>query len=363
MGGFVSYSRLSTVMENLKEHSPWHFYWTWVRNYFGFILVTVILLSLLIIEYSRAPPEPDTKCPEDQATLHDTISQLEAENRSLKKQLAMMEKEKQRVKKVMDQTLEKTLQLLEKTKEEGEGLSKQLSVSNQSLVETRRLLEQAKKEGQSLQSQLEIAKEDLQKTQQQQDSCQKQLAEATSTEAQLAMEKAKEKMENATKQNLEKTRQLLEKAEQDNQGLQKQLAISNRTLAETEHLLEKATKDIRGLQTQLKTTSQNHRESQEHLDSCQNQLHTLEERLRSLDNEAKQIQNLHDEISNLQLKVKKEQELRYTFQNERDRCWNQISYQQKKCSIEDVLDWSIVGWGIGILVLFFCCVACCRQEK
>ncbi|XP_063146768.1 uveal autoantigen with coiled-coil domains and ankyrin repeats-like [Candoia aspera] len=286
-GRFLTYSCLSTGMENLKEY----FHRMWMRSYFWFILVIVIQFSLLIIQYSQAPPELDRKCPEDQAKLHHIISQLEAKNLSLKKQLATMEKEKQMVKKVMDQTLEKTLQLLEKSKEESDGLSKQLSVSNQSLMETRHLLEKAKEEVRSLHSQLEIAKEELRKTQEQRGSWQNQLAEIASLKTQLAMvEKAKDRMENATSQNLEKTRQLLEKAKKDNHGLQEQLAISNRTIAETKPLLEKANKDIRGLQTQLEATSQNYKETQEHLDSCQNQLHKLEEKLKSPDIETKEIQ-------------------------------------------------------------------------
>lgn len=162
-------------MEGLKDHSFWDFRRTWVRNYFWFILVTVIVFTLSIIHYLRAPPELGRKCPKDQAKLLHNISQLEAEKVTLKKQLIKMEKEMQKLRNVMNRTQEKALQLLEKKQEEADALSKESSGFNQSLVLTRQLLEKEKEKAQSLQSQLEIAKEDLRKIQQQRDSWQKQL--------------------------------------------------------------------------------------------------------------------------------------------------------------------------------------------
>lgn len=163
MGGFLTGRQCSTCMENLKDHSFWDLFRTRVRKYFWLIPVIVIVLTLLIIYCSWAPPELDCKCPKDQAN----ISELEAENLRLRKQLAKMEKEMQKFKSVTGQPGKKTLQLLEK-KQEADALSKELSVSNQSLVLTRQLLEKEKEKAQSLQSQLENAQE-------LRDSCQKQL--------------------------------------------------------------------------------------------------------------------------------------------------------------------------------------------
>ncbi|XP_039190608.1 stress response protein NST1-like isoform X1 [Crotalus tigris] len=169
MGGFLTGRQCSMCTENLKDHSFWDFFRTWVRKYFWLIPVIVIVLTLLIIYCSRVPPELDCKCPKDQAKLLHNISQLEAENLSLRKQLAKMEKEMQKLKSVIGQTGKKTSQLLAKKQEEADALSKELSVSNQSLVLTRQLLEKEKKKAQSLQSQLENAQKELR------DSCQKHL--------------------------------------------------------------------------------------------------------------------------------------------------------------------------------------------
>lgn len=174
MGGFLTGRQCSTCMESLKDHSFWDLFRTWVRKSLWSILIIVIVLTFSIIYCSPAPPELDCKCPKDQAKLLH-ISQLEAENLSLRKQLAKMEKEMQNLKSVMGQTEKKTLQLLEKKQEEADVLSKELSVSNQSLVLTRQFLEKEKEKAQSLQSQLENARKDLQKIQQQRDSCQKEL--------------------------------------------------------------------------------------------------------------------------------------------------------------------------------------------
>ncbi|KAM3850877.1 uncharacterized protein M6D78_003941 [Vipera latastei] len=174
MGGFLTGRQCSTCTESLKDHSFCDLFRTRVRKSLWSILI-VIVLTFSIIYCSRAPPELDCKCPKDQAKLLHNISQLEAENLSLRKQLAKMEKEMQKLKSVMGQTEKKTLQLLEKKQEEADVLSKELSVSNQSLVLTRQFLEKEKEKAQSLQSQLENARKDLQKIQQQRDSCQKEL--------------------------------------------------------------------------------------------------------------------------------------------------------------------------------------------
>lgn len=86
-----------------------------------------------------------------------------------------MEKKMQKLKNIMNQTQEKSLQLLEKKQEEADALSKELSGFNQSLVLTRQLLEKEKEKAQSLQNQLEKERVDLRKIQQQKDFCQKQL--------------------------------------------------------------------------------------------------------------------------------------------------------------------------------------------
>ncbi|XP_058019286.1 tropomyosin-like isoform X2 [Ahaetulla prasina] len=179
MGGLLTCRQCSKRMESLKDHSFWDLCRTWVRYYFWFILVTVIVFTLSIIPFLRAPPEQVRKCPKDQAKLLHNISQLEAEKLTLKEQLRAtsikMEKKMQKLRNLMNQTQEKTLQLLEKKQGEVDALSKELSVCNQSLVLTRQLLGKEKEKAQSLQNQLEKEKEDLRKIQQQRDSWQKQL--------------------------------------------------------------------------------------------------------------------------------------------------------------------------------------------
>ncbi|XP_034293536.1 calponin homology domain-containing protein DDB_G0272472-like [Pantherophis guttatus] len=175
MGGLLTCRQCSKRMESLKDHSFWDICRTCVRKYFWFILVTVIVLTLSIIHYSRAPPDLVGKCPKDQPKLLHNISQVEPEKVILKEQLIKMEKKMQKLKNIMNQTQEKSLQLLEKKKEEADALSKELSGFNQSLVLTRQLLEKEREKAQSLQNQLEKEKEDLRKIQQQRDSCQKRL--------------------------------------------------------------------------------------------------------------------------------------------------------------------------------------------
>ncbi|KAG8126817.1 hypothetical protein E2320_021878 [Naja naja] len=154
MDGLLTCRQCSKHMESLKDHSFWDFLRTQVRKYFWFILVTVIVLTLWIIHYAWAPPELGRNCPKDQAKGLPNISQLEAEKVALGKQLTKMEKEMQKLRKFMNQSQEKTLQLLEKKQEEADALIKESTGFNQSLVLTRQFLEKEKEKTQSLQSQL-----------------------------------------------------------------------------------------------------------------------------------------------------------------------------------------------------------------
>ncbi|KAG8126816.1 hypothetical protein E2320_021877 [Naja naja] len=269
MDGLLTCRQCSKHMESLKDHSFWDFLRTQVRKYFWFILVTVIVLTLWIIHYAWAPPELGRNCPKDQAKGLPNISQLEAEKVALGKQLTKMEKEMQKLRKFMNQSQEKTLQLLEKKQEEADALIKESTGFNQSLVLTRQFLEKEKEKTQSLQSQLVSVQEDLRKIQQQGDSWQKQLK-------------------------------------------------------------------------------------------------TLEEQLKSSNSKAEEYKG---KIAELQRQIK-EQEWKYqeSLTREREMYQNrmesgyQIRHQQKKCSIEDILeDGTIVAWAFGILLLFICCVKCCRQ--
>uniref|UniRef100_A0A2H6MXE6 Uncharacterized protein n=1 Tax=Micrurus carvalhoi TaxID=3147026 RepID=A0A2H6MXE6_9SAUR len=160
-------------------------------------------------------------------------------------------------------------------------------------------------------------------------------------------EKEMQKLRKFMNQSQEKTLQLLEKKQEEADALIKESTGFNQTLLLTRQFLEKEKEKTQSLQSQLKT---------------------LEEQLKSANSKANsKAEEYKGKIAELQRQIK-EQEQR-NQDSERGMHYsimelhNQIRSQEKKCSIGNILgDGTIVAWAFGILLLFICCVKCCRQE-